>query len=499
MYRLKAREVLRKLVVLRARVAGDGGALYNKWAPGIAREAFHPSARNLAHYLALRREDLRQLQWELIPLGLSSLGRLEARVMPTLNAVIASCAAVVRQQEAGDFPLEEDFTQGEAILDHNSQLVLGPEPDSRYTRVMVTLPTEAARDEHLIEDLVARGMEIARINCSHDDEEHWAAMIAKVREAGRKLGRTCLVSMEVPGPKVRIDRVLSELRRARVFAQDKVFLTAGRAIRLPRGIHVAISCSIPEIISHLTRGEVVMIDDGHIEAVCEDMLEDGVVLRVTRVINNERGVLLRPEKGLNFPGVDYRIPLLSPRDQEIMHFVCAQADIIGCSFVRDQADIDILRREINARLKQADSKPIIIKIETLEALRALPDILVRAAGHVPIAVMIARGDLAVEVGYARLSEYQEEILWICEAAHVPVIWATQVVETLVKTGIPTRAEISDVTLAAKSECIMLNKGPHVGEAVTFVADILSMFEHHVYKKTSILRQLTIAREQFQDL
>jgi len=114
-------------------------------------------------------------------------------------------------------------------------------------------------------------------------------------------------------------------------------------------------------------------------------------------------------------------------------------------------------------------------------------------------VMIARGDLAVEVGYARLSEYQEEILWICEAAHVPVIWATQVVETLVKTGIPTRAEVSDVTLAAKSECIMLNKGPHINEAVTFVGDILSKFEKHVYKKTAILRRLSIASETFDKL
>jgi pyruvate kinase len=156
----------------------------------------------------------------------------------------------------------------------------------------------------------------------------------------------------------------------------------------------------------------------------------------------------------------------------------------------------MLLNEIEKRTGDKEPIPVIIKIETLASVRILPEILVAAASRAPIAVMIARGDLAVEVGYTRLSEYQEEILWICEAAHVPVIWATQVLETLVKTGIPTRAEISDVTLGAKSECIMLNKGEHVDDAVVFVDDVLSKFEKHVYKKTAILRKLTIASDLF---
>ncbi|MBY8910935.1 hypothetical protein K6L05_14375, partial [Salinicoccus roseus] len=89
----------------------------------------------------------------------------------------------------------------------------------------------------------------------------------------------------------------------------------------------------------------------------------------------------------------------------------------------------------------------------------------RAAGSRPFGVMLARGDLAVEIGYERLSEIQEELLWICEAAHVPVIWATQVVESLVKTGIPTRSEISDVVAGSRAECIMLNKGEYIADGV----------------------------------
>ena len=424
--------MLTSLRALRRQVREDGQALYESWEPGITRDSFRQSALNLAHYMALRRHELSELQWDLVPLGLSSLGRLEARVMPTLDAVTASCAALAGEEDDQPYPTPEAFMHGESVLDSNSEQTLGPEPGNRYTRIMVTLPTEAARDPQLIYDLVERGMEVARINCSHDDESVWQAMIGHVRVAEARSGRTCRVSMEIPGPKLRIDQVLSNMRRARVLAGDRIFLTGEKQMYLPGGIHVAVRCSIPEIIDYLTVGEMVIIDDGHIESVVEERLENGVILRINRVVQ-QRGILLRPEKGINFPGINYKIPLMNDRDENILDFICANADIVGCSFVRDEGDVALLLSEISRRVGRPGGMPIMIKIETLESMRILPQILVAAASHVPTAVMIARGDLAVEVGYERLSEYQEEILWICEAAHVPVIWATQVVKTLVKT------------------------------------------------------------------
>jgi pyruvate kinase len=103
--------------------------------------------------------------------------------------------------------------------------------------------------------------------------------------------------------------------------------------------------------------------------------------------------------------------------------------------------------------------------------------------------MIARGDLAVEIGYQRLAEIQEEILWLCEAAHVPVIWATQVLENLVKTGAPSRGEITDAAMAERAECVMLNKGPFVAAAVTALEDVLMRMQAHQLKKTPQLRAL----------
>jgi pyruvate kinase len=103
--------------------------------------------------------------------------------------------------------------------------------------------------------------------------------------------------------------------------------------------------------------------------------------------------------------------------------------------------------------------------------------------------MIARGDLAVEIGFPRLSEIQEEILWLCEAAHVPVIWATEVFASLVADGRPSRAETTDAAMAQRAECVMLNKGPHLAEAIAVMADVLRRMDRHVAKKTARLSAL----------
>jgi pyruvate kinase len=105
--------------------------------------------------------------------------------------------------------------------------------------------------------------------------------------------------------------------------------------------------------------------------------------------------------------------------------------------------------------------------------------------------MIARGDLAVEIGYERLAEVQEEILLLCEAAHVPVIWATQVLESLAKRGAPTRAEVTDAAAASRAECVMLNKGPFVAETIEVLDDIVGRMRGHLAKRTPTLRRLAV--------
>ena len=120
----------------------------------------------------------------------------------------------------------------------------------------------------------------------------------------------------------------------------------------------------------------------------------------------------------------------------------------------------------------AESCGLVLKIETEAAFSRLPEILLHAMRSPRVGVMIARGDLAVEAGYERLAELQEEIMWLCEAAHLPVIWATEVLDHLARTGRPSRAEITDAAMAQRAECVMLNKGPHLDMAIEVLDDIL---------------------------
>ena len=202
------------------------------------------------------------------------------------------------------------------------------------------------------------------------------------------------------------------------------------------------------------------------------------------------GEKLGAEKGINVPESELRLSPLTKDDLEALPFVVKNADIVGYSFVRKEADV----RELQSRLADlgGENLGIILKIETREGFECLPEMLLAAMRSRAVGVMIARGDLAIECGYQRLAEVQEEILWICEAAHMPVIWATQVLESLAKTGVPSRSEITDAAMGERAECVMLNKGPYIVTAVGILDDILLRMQSHQEKKRSMLRKLHVA-------
>ncbi|HEU0187813.1 MAG TPA: pyruvate kinase, partial [Gallionellaceae bacterium] len=246
-----------------------------------------------------------------------------------------------------------------------------------------------------------------------------------------------------------------------------------------------IACAQPAVLDSLQVGQRVLIDDGHIGSVVEALNDDGALLRITHA--RELGARLGPEKGLNFPDTDLQLPALTDKDRADLACVAKHADIVGYSFVQSAEDMEQLLAALDAH--RANKIGVIAKIETRLALSNLPEIIVRGAGRHPFGVMIARGDLAVEVGYEKLAETQEEIMWLCEAAHVPVIWATQVLESLVKQNIPTRAEVTDAAMAERAECIMLNKGPFVLDAIDVLDHLVARMQSHQTKKTARMRTL----------
>jgi|CZKU01.1.fsa_nt_gi pyruvate kinase len=251
-----------------------------------------------------------------------------------------------------------------------------------------------------------------------------------------------------------------------------------------------VACTLPAALDHLDVGHRVLFDDGCIVAVVEriDEKREDFLVRVVRT--QKRNAKLRAEKGINLPDTRMTVPSLTNDDRRALAFVAKHANAVSLSFVRAPEDVRSLHQDL-ARLGRPDLG-VVLKIETREGFESLPRLLLEGLRRPALGVMIARGDLAVEVGFERLAELQEEILWLCEASHVPAIWATQVLDTLARTGVPSRAEVTDAAASVAAECVMLNKGPFVDEAVAALSDILHRMEEHRYKKRSLYRKLEVS-------
>jgi pyruvate kinase len=568
------------------------------------------SAANLLHYLALRQNDLRGLQTELACLGLSSLGRLEAVTLATLNAVLRALRGLAGEPLVAphDVTPPVDFAGGPLLLARHTDALFGAPAGKRSVRIMVTMPTEAATDPNLIRGLLAGGMDVMRINCAHDTPADWLAMIDHCRRAARELGRPCKIYADLAGPKLRTGPIapagrlrklqpkrnvrgqvlelartwvlpddgstpadgtvllappdfvarmragdlirfkdaggrkrtlavtsrvdgawkaetnqtcyLEEglschlerdgekiasgrfgalpevtlpirlqlgdqliLTRAPLLGQPAVFNQKGRMVR-PAHIH----CTLDAAFDAVLPGERIFFDDGKIGGIVADADREEIHVTITQT--PAEGARLRAEKGINLPDSVIDTPALTTKDRDDLAVLHTQVDMIGLSFVRTAADINALYTELD-RLG-SPRLGVVLKIETAAAFDNLPQILLAGLKRQALGVMVARGDLGVEVGFERLAEVQEEILWLCEAAHVPVIWATQVLEGLAKNGQPSRAEVSDAVISGRAECVMLNKGPYIIPTVEFLNGILERMDAHQSKKRSLLRKLGVS-------
>lgn len=568
--------------------------------------AHEASAANLAHYLALRRLDLRGLQERLAWIGVSSLGRAETHVLANLDKVLGILHRLVDRAWSPHTQEEPvGFLRGPALLQRHAQALFGPAPPDRAVRIMVTLPSEAATDANLVNQLVRTGMDIARINCAHDNAAAWVAMVQHVRSAARSAGRPVRILMDLAGPKLRTGPLATEpgviklkpvrdrlgvvtqpvrlalrargsrvpvegasmtfevahawldrlkagdvvklvdsrqaKRRLTVLArhdaallecqhtlylidgvrlrlcrrgrarhtttlsgvprtQTRLRLRRGEVVRLAgagssrgakaaagrtRAVLATIGCSLPAVLGQLRRGEPIWFDDGRIGGVIRRSTAAGAEVLITEAPDG--GAFLAADKGINLPDSRLDLPALCPKDIEDLAVVAHHADLVGLSFAQSARDVHALRAHLHRF--GADTLGLILKIETRRGFEQLPQLLFAAMECNAAGVMIARGDLAVECGFERLAEVQEEILWACEAAHMPVVWATQVLESLAKTGLPSRAEISDAAMGERAECVMLNKGPHIVAAVRALDDILRRMQTHQAKKRPLLRAL----------
>ncbi len=580
----------------------DAEESWSRWLAEVAPQA-QSSARNMVHYWALRQGDLRDLQERLSAFGLSSLGRSEPHVEATLRSVRSAISAMLGDEWRPPAVAAGLVDHGAELLRNRTRELLGPDPADRGTRIMVTLPTEAATDADLVLGLVERGMNVARINCAHDDAVAWRAMADHVAQAAEATGRTCLIAMDLAGPKLRtgplepgprvvklkprrnaLGQVVAparawltsaecpteppepglvslpvreqwlgrrrngdvlHLRDARgskrrialssetqtpsagggfvATAEQTTYLATGTVLDVEGGsdpteladvpqveqslvLHRGdlleltkdcapapvlsgavprIGCTLPELFDQVRVGQSVHLDDGQLRGKVVRASPEVLTVKIDHAA--EGGTRLRAGKGINVPDAALTISALTDKDVGDLETIVELADVVEVSFVRDPSDVARLIDEL-ARLG-GDELGIVLKVETRQAFEHLPQLLLTVMRHPRFGVMIARGDLAVECGYERLAELQEEMLWLCEAAHLPVIWATQVLEQLAKTGNPSRAEVSDAAMSERAECVMLNKGPYINDAVVVLDNILRRMTDHHYKKTALMPSL----------
>lgn len=442
------------------------------------------SAANLLAYVELRRHNLASLQLELADLGLSSLGRLEGHVLSSLENVLRWLGA---PDLSCSHPLR---VEAEGVLAQRSVALFGRPRPARNTRIMVTLDHELPNPLDDVRGLLRAGMDIARINCGHGTFRDWHALVQAIRTveaefaaAGNPLPRRCRILVDLGGPHLRVADVPDGLR-----------VGAGDVIRLslrpgPVGIDdpgapPIFTCTLPEALASIETGHRIFIDDGKVGGRVITRTGNYVDVQVDRPVHRPKR--LKPEKGINLPDTPIALPALTAQDREDLHQLAPLADVVGLSFVHGPDDVRALRQALIEEGRPALG--IVAKIETRQAARNLAAILLAGLSLPAFGVMIARGDLAVEVGFEDLAVVQENILCLCESAHVPAVWATQVLETLAHSGLPARAEITDAAASQRADCVMLNKGPNVVDAVALLDRLLTAELRHRSKKRDVFRE-----------
>ena len=454
------------------------------------------SACNLLHYLGIRRHDLRPIQKDLASLAISSQSHAEAYTLNNLQKIKRLIKSLLQLNHSPEIIDALDHDKSAEIIGHNASELLGTPSHFGQTKIMVTLPTEAATDYAFVKRLVRNGMNIARINTAYDDQDTWSKMIDHCKRAGAELGFSVKIYMDLIGPRIRIGELATTSIVYTKKDKPAIHLHKGDKLKIfrqrteePLLNEPAVTLSLQELFDVIDKNEKIWFDEGKMGGVIRSKDLNQIVVEITNA--PEKGFKLKEGKGINLPDSIFELPALTEIDLTNLPFIAAHADMLGFSFVRTVGDIIQLQQALK-KLGKEDIG-IILKIETRVSFDNLPSLLFQVMQSKKAGVMIARGDLAVELGMVRMAEVQEEILWLAEAAHLPVVWATQILDTQVKKGTPTRAEISDVVKATRSECIMLNKGMYVVDALKILKDMdIRMYRHEV-KEHKMLRALHVAQ------
>lgn len=308
------------------------------------------------------------------------------------------------------------------------------------TKVVCTIGP-ASSDPETILALVRGGMNLARVNMSHGSREDHARTIHAVREAARQVERPVAVLVDLQGPKIRVGSLAEPIE---LQPGDEVVVAPEETARAGE-----IPTTYAPLAEEIVENDIVLLDDGLLEFRCVRTDGERTVFEVLR------GGVLKSKKGINLPTVNVKAPSLTKKDLEDLDFALEQkAEYVGLSFVRQPEDVRDLKRRVGKRAL------VVAKIEKVQALRAIEEVLAATD-----AVMVARGDLGVELPFERVPLAQKRIIQLANYHGRPVITATQMLESMIENARPTRAEASDVANAILdgSDAVMLSGETAVGE------------------------------------
>ena len=324
------------------------------------------------------------------------------------------------------------------------------------TKIVCTIGP-ASRSEKVMTEMLKAGMNVARLNFSHGDHESHREVIETFRRVRERLGKPAAIMLDTKGPEVRIC----------TFKDGKIMLNTGDTFTLTtedvEGDATRVSVTYTDLPSQLKVGDRVLIDDGRLELTVKELTDTDVVCVVVT------GGPLTNRKGVNIPGVHLDIPYLSERDMADLRFgVENDVDYVAASFVRSADDVIAMRNYLD--YYGGHNIRIIAKIENTEGIDNFEEILKQANG-----IMVARGDMGVEVNYERLPGLQKRFIRRCYQSGKVVITATQMLESMIHNTTPTRAEITDVANAVfdGTSAVMLSGETAMGDHPALVVKVMS--------------------------
>jgi len=343
---------------------------------------------------------------------------------------------------------------------------LNETPIQRRAKIVATLGP-ASNSEPVFRDLVRTGIDVVRLNFSHGTHEEKLALIQMIRKVSREERKPLCILGDLQGPKIRTSKLKDH--------QPVMLKAGGRLTITPRdvpGTASLVGTTFKTLADNVEQGSRILLSDGLIELRVHEVTGADVVCEI---IN---GGMLGENKGINLPGIPVRVPSLTDKDSEDLEFALKNGvDAVAVSFVRTAEDVRLVRNRVSA---YGSETWIIAKLEKPQAIAHLDSILQAADG-----IMVARGDLGVEVPPEKVPAIQKHIIRRAAEYFKPVITATQMLESMIENPRPTRAEVSDVANAVYdgTDAVMLSGESAVGkypvEAVSMMARIVSEAEHHI--------------------